>query len=648
MKLWLRDDVYYAVTDEGACFLTSRGEVRFEGAAVGRWIERLVPRLDGRSTLTDLTATLDPDRTSYVERLVGALRQSGIVTEPPDDPAPTALSREYAREIGFLAAHGVHDRRAFLGYRATATLVTGAGRLLEELAAAALASGLESVTVAEEPPGEGEAPRRDIAVRDAGQSVRCWTGDPLAELPPETGLVLQVTSDAARAARLSEACREARVPLAQLVLSRRDEAWLVPPDADWAGAWPRLRAVGGERPDSRAEPPAHAGRLLTLRLVQAAFRTMTGAVPPASRGLLTRVATDSMESTEHRCAPHPLARPATAPDAARRTPAPPSGERLSRARVLEAGAEAGDRLLGCFTPVETDWAQLPLRVRRALVPDPAGSAGPLVVDGSGFHDDHARARMTLRALAAYGSLVCDPRRLTADGLIHGYEPDEPERVRPVPAGQVFPGHPLAKAGGFPDVPDVTGGWPRPGVAAGQDWAEAVGAALAAQAARLTLAALPHTAARHPRVDLDGAALDAEGERARAFLRVLGEDVEVYDVTGPLGVPVYVLRRAGTALAAAALDPAAALGDGLRKVLQAIQSEADGRPAYAPPGVPDLPASRRASPGDPASPVRPALGPAQAAARLRAAGRVPVAVPLDHDRKVAELMPYLVHVVLCDA
>jgi hypothetical protein len=82
------------------------------------------------------------------------------------------------------------------------------------------------------------------------------------------------------------------------------------------------------------------------------------------------------------------------------------------------------------------------------------------------------------------------------------------------------------------------------------------------------------------------------------------------------------------------------------VVRAVQARVHDQPGYAPPPGSALPVRRR---GDRPAPVpdSPPLTVGILAARLRAAGRTPVVVPLDHDPGLVRIVPYLVNVVLLD-
>jgi len=188
--------------------------------------------------------------------------------------------------------------------------------------------------------------------------------------------------------------------------------------------------------------------------------------------------------------------------------------------------------------------------------------------------------------------------------------------------------------------------PPAGVAAGYDWAEAVGNGLIARCRWLTLGEI--TARRRPFTPIawSEVALDARGDRYRSLVEVLGQRVEVHDVTGSPGVPTLGFSLDGVTVAyASGFTFADALRDGLAEVLLSYQAAADGEAAIGPARVPPLPERDSRVGACPAW----STDEAATAARLARLGWAAVAVPLDHDPGVvADIMPYLVNVVLTRA
>jgi hypothetical protein len=697
MKLTLHDDVYYAAVGDGVYLVSPEGSRRITGASIAQWVDRLAPYLDGRNTLAELTAGLPRERKQMVERVVAALRDCGAIREVADDQ-PAALSASalagYAPEIEYLRYFITSATEVFSRYRSTATLVIGDGQLLVDLVRAGLRTGLGRVRVA-----VADARTRDllrVAGVDASGGAEPPRSLPVSLLPPAlddedrlgvlldgVGLVLHVADEEtpARAQLLDRCCARAGVPLAQAIVTDR-EVWLVPigqagatePAGIWSAAWPRLSAT---QPAAIAhagaghhQPSQAATAAVASQLAHAAFRALTGVADPAEATRLTRVDLDTLRSDHLAFVPHPLARPAAPATEAEfhdRVETLERGGRLGEAEFSRRAARCAGERMGVVAFVDSNWAQIPLHVSQVVVPDPVGlrprHQPPVTAVGAGFGYQTARCQAVLGGLARYGALMVDPRRLldrTAEpkvdagcgpdaavralrasspaAAIWGYELDAARKARLVPAARVFAS---LRAGVPPTESD-------PGVAAGYDWQEAVTNGLIGHCRALAINELRHFASPYPRFDLTGVTLDPTGARCRDLLADLGELPETYDITGSLGVPTLALRvGTGSVVCASGLTTTQALTDGLLQVLLARQADSHSEADYRPPAISDIPAGAW---GDDLRRAR--LNPdpldvATVARRFRDLGQVAVAVPLDHDPAVAEIMPYLVKVVMCD-
>lgn len=631
MRPVLRAGAYPVAVEGGMSILTHQGWVRLAGRSAAPWIVRLAPYLDGTRTLADLTGSLTAERRKLVEQLVATLYQQGVVRDAGEDGSDPAGSRVDSPEVRFVSYFRDGAAEAVARWRAGTALVVGTGPVATALVAAAHRAGVAQVRVLGPDPEQ-----TDLATGVA-----------------EADLVLHVADRAAagRAARLERCCARAGVALAQVMIDGR-EAWLVPADqagaGTWSAAWPRLSA--NLRPAERPARPIGrtAAALVASQLVHGAFQVATGVAPPADQQqlALARVDLDTLGQEVHPVLPDPLTRPAPAATEAEfrcRVAELARGQRLTGPELSWRAARCRGARLGVFDLPDRDWEQSPLHVSEAVVgpvrPLSGGGARESVV-GAGFGLQAARCQAALRALARYAALAIDPRRLVGAGAVWGQVLAEPAGPRLVPAAVAFPtlaGHPPGV--GFT------------GVAGGFDWSEALAAGLLADCRRFALAALARASRRYPPVDLDAVPLDRTGQRCRAILAAAGEPLAVYDLTGltgELGVPAYGFCLGGTTVAyQTGLTPGAAVRDGLLRVLRWLQARIHDQPGYAPAPVPELPERLRGRIADP-PPDRPAVDIATVAGRMRAQGRLPVAVPLDHDPAVTELVPYLVRVVILDA
>jgi YcaO cyclodehydratase, ATP-ad Mg2+-binding len=656
-RVRLRDDVYYAESSRGALFLTHEGTVEITGRSVGQWISTIAPHLDGSHSLAELTAMLPPERGAIAEKLVTALLDRGIVREVAldDQRAPHGLDAAeiaaYQPEIDFIGYFVSSAGSAFERYRDTRVAVIGSGPLLPAVVRGFLRSGTRVLVTGA--PGRGEVPR-----------LLVWAG-----------LVVHIADRlvVTEAEAIDRYCRDAGIPLAQVALTG-GAAWLYPAgqpgaeDGGGASGWRRLASGDGTAPvgePAAVTPPAAA--VVAGQLVQDAVRYLTGTRTADMSGKLVRIELDTWHSDTHRFLPHPFSRACTAESEADFLAGLSEldcGPPLDPEEFSRGAARCVDSRTGVLGEIaEGDFAQLPLHVARATVADPVGLLTPgasrPLVTGAGPDLASARYETALRGLAVYGSLMVDPRRLldSAGRALLAPSADPADALRRLRSGELagwlwasgpVTGDPLLVRAGevFPALRGRSVPYHPPcGLAAGYSWADAVGAALVQHCARLTIADAAASCRLVPAVDLKTAPLDPTASDYLAMLNAIGEPFSVHDVTGPLGVPVFACTLSGETVAygcAAATGNALRLG--LMQLLLSYQARANGQPGYAPPGVPGI---RVPPPGAGTAPVAPArsLGVRDLTAALRARGRTPAVIPLNHDRSIDAIMPYIARVVV---
>jgi hypothetical protein len=434
-----------------------------------------------------------------------------------------------------------------------------------------------------------------------------------AELDPSPDLLVRVLDhpDPGHPAALARDCARSGV---ELVLAVRygDELW-THAGANAAAWWRWARWRTEHQPAGTTLSPESVS-LAASMLAMSAFRLLTGVAEPAGESTMTRLELSSLRTASHRFLPRPPAdRRSITSTLARLSAAGP----LDPDTLDAAGSRLRDRYLGVIGELsERDFVQLPVNVAVATV---AGRRHP--VTGAGLSVAQARWRAVLAGVTAHAVSIVDPDKLVDGQVLAARLADG--AVRAVDPSAVF---------AAPDRRVV-------GAATGYRWSEAVSAGLLDWCAHLT-ATRPG-----PAVRLDPDALDPD-EEARAYLailRILEVPVAVYDVTGPLRVPTLAFHAGERTIAyVSAWRAGDALADGLRAVALDEQSRRHGQPDYAPEPVPQLDTA--------AAPAGIAAAPSterDAVAALTASGLEPVVVPLDHDRGLHEVMPFVARVVLLD-
>ncbi|MEV7157755.1 hypothetical protein AB0N77_24555 [Streptomyces misionensis] len=549
--------------------------------------------------------------------------------------------REYAAEIGSLGLVDSPELR-FRRYRDGRLLLVGAGGpggpLSAALLSGALRAGCRDIGVlGADPFDPGLATLVERARRDGAQRVRPGPDLDLEALGA-VDVVLHLSGSVRELAATAERCAAAGVFLGQALIGD-DELWTGPvgPAARTAvaSAWRRLRGV--PRPASAAD----AGRPAEIaagQLLRAWFACATGTARPAGPPYLLRTELPHGTAVPHRILP------------LRAGPAAP-GVTEARARAAFLGRQGGEAVDGGELCARADAVTDPrtgllgtTRCEeitlgagsrwecRTAVADPLGArpAGTpdVVVTGHGEDREAARVQTLLTALAAYGALAahgCRVARARDDGadawgldLVTG-------ALRRIPARHAHP----APAGGVPYRPPV-------GAAAGLTWAHAVEAGLVQHCEELLTRRLADRTTRVPRLPLP--ADEAPGAaHPLSLLRALGEPV-AHDLSALLSVPACGIRLGSRTALAVGATPAEAVRTAAERALLAQRLPAGAIPAI----TPEQERPAEFFPGPRGTAGRPRFAEA-----LRAQGRTPVAVLLDHDPEAVVVLPYVVQVILAD-
>ncbi len=284
--------------------------------------------------------------------------------------------------------------------------------------------------------------------------------------------------------------------------------------------------------------------------------------------------------------------------------------------------------------------------------DPCGllPAPPAVV-GAGIDRESATERAITEALAAYGSIVVDPRLLVdengmflsprdgdatpllgsvCDGSVDAFVRAidlANGRERLLPAGHAFPVLRTPKAA-HPPV----------GASAATEWRQALAYGLLQHCVRLTVSGSSFQS-RQPSAlgaeDFD----DDSGLRFLATMaRAAGIDLTLHDITGPAGVPVVAcVSPSGETVYGGGAHLAEAVREALIAALFSYQLRSD--PALK--AALSMPTPTIWT--NPASSA--SLRPDRLVRALTDLGYKPSVFALDHDRAVHEAFPYVLRVIL---
>ncbi|WP_017607925.1 YcaO-like family protein [Nocardiopsis xinjiangensis] len=656
MRPRLREDAYFAPVEEGVMWLGNRGSFLMRGASVAAVVQRLVPHLDGRRSVAQLTAPLAEEHRKLVVELVDTLVRLDLVHgaedghDAPHDAARTPPENPDRAFVEHATGRGAAGHAAFLTARA---VVAGPERLVSECAEVLRRAGLADTTPV----------ALDLAV-DLGEDGARERVEDL--VPGADACLVHVfgTHERARADQLARWCGDHGVASVQAMCAA-DGIYVrtgAPGDGPrWASVLRRLRGAEPTEHAERAEEwhlPEPGPRIIANQLALALFLRVTGATSTTGhpgRGVvdLVRIDPHSLERHPHRVLEHPWDRPARPRSRAEFADAV---QRLREGGPLHAEGfstrvmDAVDERFGPIRRVsEADLAQVPLRRARAE-PAPATGAGAVTASGPDFAS--ARRAAALRALGRYSSRMIDPRRAHLTGPGHARQDQDPERLLDLlHAGEaeatvwgmrLTDGRPcpVDVRSVFPALGSPTGRDGDPvGLGAGLDWAEMVADGLLSQVRDLAVTeAVSHRPGPLP--DLVWPDGDGRIRRGRRLLTALGHATAALDLTGTTGVPTVAVAVDGT-IADVTSRPrlSDALGDAVQGALCAVQAGDVDR-------HPDLTRLLRLRGTTRPGPVPHDLAGTDAVvAALARTGRAPVLVPLDHDPEVARICPYVANVVL---
>lgn len=631
MTLRFRDDAFVAATATGAHVLTHEGSTTITGASVYAWLERLIPRLDGKRTLRELCAGLPEGHRERAEELVLALQRAGAIEElrREDVPAIGSAKTEHTAEIDFVGYFRPGAGEAFRRYRDTVCRVVGRGDLADAVLGACVRSGVRNV----------------------------WLVAGPDEVTAGTGLVLYAT-DRTDDDHGDAVWRAARTVGAAFASAEQvgAEIWLSPlvgsGDAvTWTSIRWRLDSAkkspepGPHNEEDRASGPGFV-RVAANQFVHRVFQGLTGIRSPDDADVHV---VNHLGTQRHRMIAHPFAAyPPTQDQLPARFKLLEQAPRLDEQDFSEQASRCVDPRLGIIAELtERGYAQFPLQVSEAVVRDPVGLTGPVRVTAAALDFTNARHSAALQALATYASLMVDPRRLaplsgnadadhypTLDALRAGL------RVGHVPGLQLDDRTPCLVDARLVFPALTAERVPAVGVAAGYDWEEAVCNGLLQHCRAVVLGRLTDP---HPTLDASAVDLDDAGRSYRELLEAAGPRPCVQDLTGVMGVPAVAVSQAGRAVGVAVgTHLAAALGDALLQALLRRQAEINGEQAYIPRELGPSPVIRKGS-RQTAQAERPLSARHIVAALSRHATRI-VAVPLDHDAELMNIMPFVVRVV----
>jgi hypothetical protein len=169
----LKDNVFFAPTDEGIFLRGPSGAMELKGAGLYAWFEKLIPYLRGNVELDKLLQSLSPDRRAVVSTLVEKLAGRGFIKDvSKDEPHDLSEAEQarYADVIRFIDDQQDSAGRRFADFRRAKVLVVGRGRPLQAAARGLMQSGLQRLVTLTDDAGAQQ--------RVAAEARKHGEGDP--------------------------------------------------------------------------------------------------------------------------------------------------------------------------------------------------------------------------------------------------------------------------------------------------------------------------------------------------------------------------------------------------------------------------------------------------------------------------------------
>lgn len=699
MRPTWKADTYCIPLPDGVYLRGNNGRLILKGKSLYLLLQQLIPHLDSRVTLEEMTEGLDADKKRMVTNLVEKLFVHHFIIDSSQDQPHTLHPLEledYALNIAFIESFQTSAAHRFAAFRDKRFLLIGDGSACVSLIQASRQSGIKDVSAI--------ATSDDELARQEARTL--FVRDPLAEdahiidwlswgSEAELRAIIQA-HDAilhmaqspmlARAQLLNRLCIEEGKTLIQAI-TVDEQVWIGPlvspeTDACWECAWRRLQAnlVDADQPahyefrdlplTSSNQPfVAQEANILANRLLFEVFRHFTQASSTETPRTISALHTQTSLSESHTFLPHPhcqTCRHATAQSASQFLEQMQSLQQqqpVDPDSFLEKFAHCIDARVGLFTAIENGpFVRLPLAVYKATVSHlfpREDYAEALSVVAASIDAREARMRIAQKACERYAANCMDQRRLLSSE--DAQQADSPviasERLLGLsvlsPENEMWTWAQDLQTQQVALVPATSVFFSlcehAQGIGSGMIWNEAVCQALFDWCCTLTVAQLRVVQQPYPQIDLERACSTPAGAYLYRQLKAAGEQISAYDITGPLGVPTFAVCAGEKAVAYSAhCDSALALNRGLEQALQQYQATHFQQPEYALHPVLDFPVNLRSDQvlvPDYALPVAWSARKEWLLQRLQEHGMQAFAVPLDHDPALTQVLPYIVRVLL---
>lgn len=708
MRPRFKSGIYYIPTPDGAYLRGNNCHLFLKGKSLYLLLEHLIPYLNGNATLEELIKGLDAERKRMITNLIEKLFAHQLLKDISQDQPCTLLPQEietYASNLAFIDSFQTSAAHHFECFRNKHLLILGCGPGFTSLIQASLQCGVKHINAIVTPESETDSSfRQDTLDLSSGDDssehtvqlmdISCWDNEAeLRTIIQSYDAVLHIAERPmlARAQLLNKLCFEEQKAFIQAIIVG-DHAWIGPlvcseAEGCWECAWRRLQTNLTNLSEQLSlyefhdQPQVSNSRFLAApemtmianRLIFALFKYFTQTDSTATKGHLSVLHLETGLSENHAFLPHPYCQVCQHPVV------PTATQFLERIQQLQYQSPIDrnsflerftngvvDTRLGLFTAVEEDdFVQAPLAIYKASVSNPMlqeKRPETLTIAAASIDTEEARLDASQKACTRYAASLVDHRQLFP------LEAVRPDTFSILSADQLIGTPPFLsqkKLGAWALDLQTQQAWLVPaehafsalhqaeherGIAAGMSWDEAICQALLDWCNYLTVAHLKDTQQAYFQVDLTTDLLTPDGIYLYQLLKTaVGQELFVYDVTGPLRVPTFATCFGPKIVAYSThCDQAQALRIGFEQALQQYQAEQCLQLEYAVAPLPDFPLALRGAQLSVPCYTLPDAWPDRQAwllQRFQANGLSAFAVPLDHDPALAWVLPFIVRVLL---
>ncbi|OOE12544.1 hypothetical protein [Fictibacillus arsenicus] len=151
MCLKVKKDLFiYPEANKGVYLRNNVTSVRMEGSTIEKWLEKLIPMLDGSLTLGEITNGLPEPYKDQVYKITDVLFENGFVRDVSKDlphELPDHILKKYASQIEYISHLKDSGAHRFQTYRATKVAVLSSGPLLYSLVGSLIETGHPAFSV---------------------------------------------------------------------------------------------------------------------------------------------------------------------------------------------------------------------------------------------------------------------------------------------------------------------------------------------------------------------------------------------------------------------------------------------------------------------------------------------------------------------